>query len=148
MAMWLYQLTAKYFDPRRYRLEIWEQERWRWETGERPPVKDPPKPGDTVVFYYTPAGNSDPGFYGWAVILDWYSETKCPMSFRPVAPSDRLKMDPWWEGIAERVANRIRGKKDGKVRRTTLQRISSANAAEVRRGIAQWLARDNRRFGR
>lgn len=33
MATWLYQINQKEWPPERYRVEIWEGERWRWPFG-------------------------------------------------------------------------------------------------------------------
>ena len=56
MASWLYQLDSTNWSPERYRLEIWEGERWAWPVG-RKTVKgqDTPKPGDVVVFFHAPS---------------------------------------------------------------------------------------------
>jgi hypothetical protein len=49
--MWLYQLSPNLWSPERYRLEIWEGERWNWPVGGRSGEGQVPKPGDTVVFF-------------------------------------------------------------------------------------------------
>ena len=84
MSMWLYQMNQKLWEPQRYRVEIWEGERWSWSVCRAVgAVEEPPRPGDTVVFFYAPAGGHDPGFYGWAVITEWLPEHD-EMYFRPV----------------------------------------------------------------
>src|SRR5262249_50371889 len=116
MSTWLYQISPQIWDPGRYRLEIWEGERWAWSVGARAGSGTDPQPGDTVVFFCSPTGGNDPGFYGWAVVLDWHQPNDTPLYFRPVAPSDHLKMDPWWDHEAKALADEIRGK----VKRRTL----------------------------
>lgn len=134
MATWLYQMSQKLWDPQRYRVEIWEGERWAW------PVKSGAghevMPGDTVVFFYAPTGGPDPGFYGWAVVLEWLETAESQLRFRPVAPSDHLKMHPWWDANAAQLADRIRGK----VKQGTLWPVGDGDAKELRLGITRWLA--------
>jgi hypothetical protein len=89
-----------------------------------------------LVFFYAPSGGVDPGFYGWAVILEWYEVSSNQLYFRPTAPSDCLKMFPWWDGPAEKLANEIRGK----MKQRTLWLVQPELAKQVRRGIAGWLA--------
>jgi hypothetical protein len=104
---------------------------------------EPPRQGDTVVFFYAKAGGPDPGFYGWAVITEWLAgggPGKDEMYFRPVAPSDHLKMRPWWDDEAEELADRIRGK----VKRFNLWRVSEEDSLGLRRGIARWVSGQDR----
>ena len=70
MSMWLYQIDAQNWSPQRYRVEIWEGERWAWPVGQKRLSGHEPQTGDIVVFYNTPSGGTDYGFYGWAIILD------------------------------------------------------------------------------
>jgi hypothetical protein len=147
MSVWLYQLNQKSWEPERYRLEIWEGERWAWSVGHMVGATEkPPRQGDTVVFFYAKTGGPDPGFYGWAVITEWLpgeGEDKDQMYFRPVAPSNHLKMDPWWDGEhgeAEQLADRIRGK----VMMGTLWRISGNDYDQLRRAVARWLTGQDR----
>ena len=143
MSMWLYQLSPNIWSPERYRLEIWEGERWNWPVGGRAGEGQIPKPGDTVVFFYAPYGGTEPGFYGWAVVLEWYAPSSNQLYFRPTAPSDSLKMFPWWDDEAERIANDIRGK----MKQRTLWIVQPELAAQVRRGIATWFARSSQSGG-
>jgi hypothetical protein len=136
MTMWLYQMNQKLWEPQRYRVEIWEGERWSWSVGRTVgATKEPPRPGDTVVFFYAPAGGHDPGFYGWAVITEWLPEHD-EMYFRPVAPSDHLKMHPWGDEEADELANQIRGK----VKRGNLWRVSENLSVSLRQGITRWVS--------
>lgn len=132
MATWLYQINQQLWRPERYRLEIWENERWFWPVG-RTTGGGEPTAGDSVVFFYAPSGGTDAGFYGWAVVLEWLDEQKA-FYFRPVSPSDRLKMCPWWDKQASNLADRIRGK----VKQGTLWRVPEKLVTDLRRGINVW----------
>jgi hypothetical protein len=134
MSTWLYQINQKSWSPQRYRLEIWENERWSWSVGRKTGTSELPSPGDTVVFFYAPSGGIDPGFYGWAVVLEWLNE-ESSLYFRPVAPSNHLKMCPWWDKQAKKLAESIRGP----VKRGTLWRVSDDLVQELRSGITSWV---------
>src|SRR5689334_10664721 len=100
MAMWLYQLNEEKWSCNKYRLDIWEGSTWEWEVGDiRRQSDEPaePEPGDIVVFYYVRAGAVKPGFYGWAVVTRFTTDRNNirHLAFRPAAPSDHLKMNPW-----------------------------------------------------
>lgn len=142
MATWLYQLNEKAWSPNRYRLEIWDGERWSWPVGK---ISDSghPEAGDTVVFFYVPTGCSDPGFYGWAVVLDFLPGREAgtggsdTLYFVPVAPSNHLKMSPWWDDDATKLADDIRGA----VKQGTLWRVRNDLIAPLRHGITGWTSR-------
>ena len=133
MSMWLYQIDAKTWSPQRYRLEIWEGERWSWPVRKKTLHDHEPEPGDIVAFYNTPSGGTDYGFYGWAIILEWYAGDL--LYFRPVAPSDFLKMHPWRDEAAKNLANRIRGK----VKQGTFWYVPEELEFALREGVASWL---------
>lgn len=135
MAMWLYQLSENSWSLNNYRLDIWEGERWEWEVGRITGADTEPKPGDTVAFFYAKAGCKEPGFYGWAVILLWTTEEKQRFYFRPVPPSDQLKMRPWWNDQAKEIADQVRGK----VARGTLWPVSEDLAKVIGAGISSWV---------
>ncbi len=135
MSTWFYQINPKIWDPNRYRLEIWEGERWAWSVGRKVTGGQVPQAGDVVVFFQAPTGGEDPGFYGWAVILEWF-ENGDEMYFRPVAPSDHLKMHPWWDQEARTLADEIRGR----MKQGTFWLVPEPLAIRLREGIARWLA--------
>ena len=58
------------------------------------------------------------------------------LRFRPAAPSDHLKMRPWWNEAASRLADDIRGK----VKQGTLWLISEEDEKNLRAGISAWLS--------
>jgi hypothetical protein len=133
--MWLYQMNQQDWKPNRYRLDVWEGERWSWPVRKKVPRGGTPRAGDRVVFFYAKTGGDEPGFYGWALVLDWCEDQR-RMYFRPVAPSDHLKMDPWWDTDAEDIADRVRGE----VKRGTLWQIREEKlSARLSAGITAWL---------
>lgn len=90
-----------------------------------------------MVFFYAPSGGQDPGFYGWAIIMEWLElESTVELRFRPVSPSDHLKMHPWWNESASRLADAIRGK----VKQGTLWLVPDDKVSELRSGITSWLS--------
>jgi hypothetical protein len=133
MSMWLYQINQQVWQPERLRLELWEGEKWSWPIGSVRTQKRP-EAGDTVVFYCTKSKGSDPGFYGWAVVAEYY-EPAGELYFTPTAPTNYLKMTPWWDDDAEALADRIRGK----MKQATLWQIDDDARDEVRAGIRRWL---------
>jgi hypothetical protein len=110
MAMWPYRINREQWPPERYRIEIWERERWSWLVGRVSRGgrdSEDARPGDNVVFFYAPTGGTDCGFYGWAVVLEWLEQGAARESyFRPLSPSDHLKTNPG--GTATRGSWRIR----------------------------------------
>jgi hypothetical protein len=128
MTMWLYQINQELWSPERVRLELWEGERWSWPTRKFRTVERP-EPGDTVVFYCAKSGGSDPGFYGWAVVTEYYEPAE-ELYFTPVAPTNYLKMTPWWNDDSESLADRIHGK----MKQATLWRIDDDARDELRDG--------------
>src|SRR5882762_1577411 len=133
MAMWLYQMDQLQWPPNSYRIDIWENERWSWTIGRRATSVRPVR-GDRIVFFYAPSGGDEPGFYGWAVVLEMHDDER-GMYFRPVAPSDQLKMHPWWDAEAKALADKVRGK----VKQGTLWPVSEDLAVAISVGITTWL---------
>jgi hypothetical protein len=142
MATWLHQLTQRRWSPSKYRLDIWEGECTDWDdigevTGS--PSHPEPQPGDTVLLVYAPYKCESPGFYGWAVVLKWTAsptKKKKRLYFRPVAPSDQLKMRPWGNAQAMNLFNKVRGKPG----RDTLYFVDDKLARKIASGIASWMS--------
>ncbi len=132
----MYQLNQKSWPPSRYRLEIWEGERWSWPVRKGLIKGEKIKAGDTIVFFYALTGGDDPGFYGWAVVLEWFEENH-DLYFRAVAPSDHLKMHPWWDEQAREIADKIRGR----MKQQTIWRVSDDHEDRLREGITSWVRR-------
>lgn len=110
MSTWLYQLNATKWSPETFRYEIWEGKPWYWEYGQKRGDEEL-KPGDTLVFFYAPSGcpEIDQGFYGWAV-LERHDAKSQTLYFLPAAPTNHLKMDPWWSADSKKLVDAIRGK--------------------------------------
>lgn len=133
MSMWLYQLNQKDWRPEIFRYEIWERERWHWGYGQKRDAKDPAV-GDTIVFFYAKSGGDDPGIYGWAIVERWDLGSNT-LYFIPVAPTDRLKMHPWWDNEAKMVTDEVRGG----MKQATLFLVPDDKISEIRSGIRTWL---------
>ena len=134
MSTWLYQLNPKSWTPEVFRFEIWEGKHWHWGYGSKRSA-DVPGIGDTIVFFYAPSGGDDPGSYGWAVLERCDVDNKI-LYFLPVAPTNRLKMDPWWDDQVQEIVDRIRGA----VPRATLFPVDLDEAKVIRAGIRRWLS--------
>jgi hypothetical protein len=89
-----------------------------------------------MVFFYAPSGGNDPGFYGWAVVLEWLEDGSY-LYFRAVAPSDHLKMHPWWDDDARALADEIRGK----MKQRTLWLVPEELVNQLRKGFTSWLGK-------
>src|SRR5260370_894576 len=109
MSAWLYQLNQAQWRPEIFRRDVWEGQLWHFSHGQRRGETDP-APGDTVVFFYARAGGSDPGIYGWGIIdrVEPRDEPET-LYFIPSAPTNHLKMDPWWDEEVLELTNQIRG---------------------------------------
>lgn len=137
MSMWMYQLSESVWPPTSYRIDIWENERWSWPVGKVIPSGEEPNPGDSVVFFYATSGCKEPGFYGWGVVLNWQKgegKDKAQLYFRPVSPSDRMKMHPWGDKGAMELADKVRGR----VPLATLFKVSDDLRNEINAGILSW----------
>lgn len=133
MTMWLYQMDQRKWSPNSYRVDIWENERWSWPIGRKASTGTP-TPGDRIVFFYAPSGGIEPGFYGWAIVLELHKDGR-GLYFRPVRPSDHLKMHPWWDGTAKDVADKIRGR----VKQGTLWQVPDGIARTISANITSWV---------
>ena len=85
-------------------------------------------------FFYAPIGDAEPGFYGWAIVLDMHDDER-GMYFRPVHPSDHLKMHPWWDATAKAIADQVRGG----AQPGSLWRVPNTLVADISNGIRTWI---------
>jgi hypothetical protein len=107
MAYWLYQMSSKDWSSNLYRLEVWESEHTNWQIHRKVPADKTPEAGDTMVLFYAPAGENDPGIYGWAVVIRFDG---IEIRFKPSSPSDYMKMKPVWDNEVKNIINQIRGR--------------------------------------
>jgi hypothetical protein len=139
MAMWMYQLSQLIWPTDRFRLEIWEGERWRWnilKVQRMDPQRKGPRRGDILVFYYAPYGGEEGGFYGWGVITDVYETEKGNfLYFRPVTPTNFMKMCPWNDDKSREIVDKIRGG----FRQGTLWHVPQEIESEIRKGFHNWI---------
>ena len=134
MSVWIYQLNQKNWPPETFRYEIWEGRNWSWGYGKKIGAAQPAA-GDTLVFFYAPRGGKVPGIYGWAVVERCDEESRI-VYFRPTAPTDHLKMDPWWDEEVKKVTEDIRGP----VPQATLFQVQERNICKIQQGIKNWLS--------
>ena len=130
MAFWLYQMSGSYWPHERYRSEVWEDAQTTWGFGKITPAGSSPQPGDMVILFYAKGGAVDPGIYGWAIVL-WRNGKE--IRFRPVSPSDYLKMNPLWNDEVSDIIDEIRGK----VARGTMWEIDSDQMRRLRQRVAE-----------
>jgi len=90
-----------------------------------------------MAFFYAKAGGVDPGFYGWAVVLEFHKadDDMKKLYFRPVTPTNHLKMHPWWNDEAQEIANEVRGP----MTQGTIWRVSDEHWRRIRKGITAWV---------
>ncbi len=144
MAMWLYQMTeGSHWSPERYRQQVWEGKEIDWPVSRLVKGNLPdPGPGDMVVFFFAPTRDgggicSDPGFYGWAIIEEFYEDHRAKpkgyrMMYRPAPPSDLRKMAPSWDPKElPKLVDMIRGK----VAQGALWHIPSKLFANIRQTV-------------
>lgn len=134
MSTWLYQLNARKWSPETFRFEIEEGRLWRWGYGSKrggPQLRA----GDTLIFFYAPTGCDDPGIYGWAV-LEYHREEDALLYFTPKPPTNRLKMDPWWD---DKKTKALAGKIRGRMTQATLFPIETTELKTIRAALRRHL---------
>ncbi len=108
MTMWLYQLSEKRWAPDRFRLEIWEHEKWNWSVGDKAPPRDLQRQGIPWHSSMLQQEERNQASMVGLLCLSGFREAT-PLYFRPVTPSDYLKMRPWWGHARAALADEIRG---------------------------------------
>lgn len=84
-------------DIARYRKRVREGREYKWMRGQiQTQNKTKPQSGDTIVLFFAPKNNPEPGIYGWGTILDYYEDTK-NILFQPKPPSDHMRLNPVWD---------------------------------------------------
>ncbi len=135
MKTWLYQLDAKKWSPNLFRCAIWEGRQWQWNRKRSRPADAVPDPGDALLFFYT-MGTKEPGIYGWGIIdrCEDFGDDKM-LNFTPTAPTNHLKVDPWWDTECERIVTEIRPMPNA----GTLLEVPENLVPQIRRGIKRWV---------
>jgi len=110
MTAWIYQMAEdEEWTPEDYRLSVWEGQQVTWRYGKVVSRGGPELgAGDQVIFFFAKSRTRLPGICGWGVVIKVYAR-KGEMTFRPVFPSDLLKMSPIWDNEIEHVINEVRG---------------------------------------
>ena len=89
------------------------------------------------MFFYAAGAGDDPGIYGWAVI-DRYDEENGTIYFIPTAPTNHLKMDPWWDDAVKKLTDDIRGP----MKQATLFPVAKDLLPKIRKGVRTWTRPD------
>jgi hypothetical protein len=146
--MWLYQLNQEKWPPGLFRRDIWEGVPWHFKCGL---IRKPSEGegsltlGDVVVFFYTEAKGQEPGIYGWAVVdrIDKVDGggLEDRLHFIPSAPTNHLKMDPWWDKQVEEITGRIRKPLyTATLFEFGVLEVTQGTPKEIRDGIKKWLS--------
>lgn len=97
--------------------DIWPEENYRAEIWEGTPVFWPvqkiaqsgrPTAGDRIFCWYAKTVSKSPGICGWGVVLS-YEDALHRIGWRPVFPSDVLKMFPVFDKEVSALVKSIRG---------------------------------------
>jgi hypothetical protein len=81
---------------------------YKWMRGQiQTQNKTKPQSGDTIVLFFAPHNNPEPGIYGWGTILDYDEDTK-NILFEPKPPSDHMKLNPIWDINVKKWVKEIR----------------------------------------
>jgi hypothetical protein len=136
MKMWLYQLSGEKWAPNLFRCAIWEGRHWQWNRNEIRPTNGIPVPGDVLLFFYT-MGTKEPGVYGWGIIdrCEDFGDKKM-LNFTPTAPTNHLKVDPWWDSECKGIVTEIR---EQGANFATLFEIPETLVPQIRQGIKRWV---------
>lgn len=96
MKSWLYQMTTKNWSEENYRAEVWEGTEIPFSIGRVTGDRATPRPtvGDRIFCWYTKWANKAPGLCGWGVVTALTARREEALVWRPVFPSDLLKMSP------------------------------------------------------
>ena len=136
MKTWLYQLNSDKWATNLFRCAIWEGRQWQWNQNEIRPTTGIPAPGDVLLFFYT-KGSDEPGIYGWGIIDRCEKfDNKTMLNYTPTAPTNHLKVDPWWDDECEGITTEIRA---NQAAFATVFEIPETLVPKIRRGIKRWL---------
>lgn len=118
-----------------YRQEVWEENTIRWNVGKIYTKNNKSiEPGDIVYLFYAKTRNEEPGIYGWGII-NKYNKLRKRIDYRPVFPSDYLKMNPIWNKKISEVVDNIRGG----MKQGTMWEIEEEYIKKLNKTIHNWL---------
>ncbi len=146
MKTWLYQLNGDKWSPNLFRCAIWEGRQWQWNQNEIRPTTGIPTPGDVLLFFYTMGtrdtdGTKASGIYGWGVIDRCEKfDNETMLNFTATAPTNQLKVDPWWDDECEGITTEIRA---NQAMFATVFEIPEKLIPQIRRGIKRWVYRED-----
>jgi hypothetical protein len=132
MSTWLYQMSQTEWSPNAYRMEVWEGRSVPWPVGQMNSGGARPEEGDVIVLLFAPSRGPEGGFCGWGVVTKWQERSK-RVTYRPVSPTDRLKLCFWWDEDAKRIADGIRGR----MKQGTMWLVEDELALDLRRRMAR-----------
>src|SRR5271157_2961526 len=113
MTGWLYQMiadkrTSGYWSHEQYQATVCEGKYTTYDVRKlRSKSGKKIQPGDILVLFYAWSGDSKGGIYGWGKVAQ-YNEERSTIKFRPMRPSDYLKMHPILDDEIKEITKIIR----------------------------------------
>ena len=133
MTMWLYQVNPEFWSVEDYRYDSWEGEVNEWMHGNINGDEYPQR-GDTLLVWFDKGAAEEPGLHGWGVVMDLDLLEKSIL-FRPVFPSDLMKMAPMTE---KKIFEIIEGTK-GEFPVGTMWPLSLEDEKTIREMVYDWI---------
>jgi hypothetical protein len=131
--MWLYQVNSEFWTVEDYRYDSWEGDVNEWMHGTINGETDPQR-GDIILVWFDKGTTEDPGLYGWGIVMDMDHLEKS-IAFRPVFPSDLIKMKPIFEDEIEEIVDKVKGE----FPIGTMWALDKEAEKEVRELIYDWI---------
>lgn len=96
MNSWLYQMSTQHWPEENYRTDVWEGEPVTFSVGRVNGAARDERPahGDRIFCWYAETVSRAPGLCGWGVVLSLRERREVMLVWRPVFPSDLLKLRP------------------------------------------------------
>jgi hypothetical protein len=126
-------MSADVWPEARYRESIWEGDTVHWPV-RKARGQARPDAGDRLFCWYARTASAAPGVWGWGVVTNFCTDSE-EVVWRPVSPSDRLKMDPIFDTVLDKRVASIRGK----VAQGTLWPISETDADWLTTRVRSWV---------
>lgn len=103
--LWLFQLSHDVYTQEAYRQEIWEGGLTGLWAQNKVRGDERPAAGDRIVCWCAKTVSPDPGLVGWGVIMQ---ADELDLRWRPLFPTDLLKMAPLFDADLVACVDRIR----------------------------------------